>query len=130
MRDPDFEKQFLDHAARQAGLSGQPAEAFAERVANRLAKGAVEYGGDDAFWDTGFAKVTAEAREEAEDIAGWCLGAVQVLYEDERQGLIPTDTAHLIRVHLMSAVSHALTSWLYMDHVFSMYQDYVGAVQR
>jgi hypothetical protein len=130
-RDPQFEREFLDHAARQAGLSGLPAQQFYDRVMARLRKGAEEYGGDDAFWEpangdpSGTPKTIREAREEAEDIGGWCLGAAQTIMTDQRNGLIDDDSAHQMKLHLIAAVSQGLAAWVHLDTAADIYRERV-----
>lgn len=133
-RDPQFEREFLDHAARQAGLSGAPMEQFYERVMTRLGHGAKEYGGDDAFWTpaegdlSGTPKTIREAREEAEDIGGWCLGAAQTTITDEREGLIDEESAHQIKLHLLAAVSQAVAAWVHLDAAADIHRERVKEV--
>lgn len=124
MRNHEFEEEFLNAAAREAGVSGQAVANFKARVWQRMKAGAEAYGGDDAFWEKGFSKVAAEANEESLDIAGWCLGAAQVLYDDQRDGKVDDEIAHMIRVNLLSAVAQGLQAYCFLDNARALYLNY------
>jgi hypothetical protein len=118
-RNRDWEGQFLDHAARAAGLSGAPAEQFRERVWARMDKGAADDGSDDGFWRRGFERVVDEGRVEAEDIAAYCLGAAQVIAAAD----VDDEVIHTIRLHLQEAVSASLRAWSHLDVAVGLFED-------
>lgn len=117
-RSEDYERQFLEHAAREAGLGIQDSAGFRDRVRERLDRGTARYG-DEGFWTHGFDAVVTDAREEAEDIASYVLGAAQVLYDDG----VDDDDAHAIRLHLMASAAAALRAWVHLSMAQVIYKD-------
>ena len=107
MRSHDYERQFLEYVAHAAKQSGEAAQRFSDDVMVRLEKGGAEYG-DDNFWERGLDWVLANAAEEGEDIAGWIVGAAQVLNDLEE---IPGDAAHEIHCLLMEAAADGMRAW-------------------
>lgn len=127
-RDHDLEVQFLEAAAREAGISGQAVESYTRSVMARLHKGGEEYG-ENAFWEpaegdvSGAPKVIREAREEAEDIGGWCLGAMQVVWTDEREGRIDSEYGHAIRLQLLQATAVGIKAFVHLENAAEMYRE-------
>lgn len=121
IRDRDYEEQFLDHAAREVGLSGAPGEIYRERVWGRLSAGAEEYG-EDSWAEKSFTTLVNEAHEETEDIGGWCLLASQLLNREP----LSTDIAHMTRLHLFKAVSQAMLASQHLMLAASLYREYAG----
>lgn len=128
MRDRELENEFLDAAAREAGISGQAVDSYKKSVFARLEKGAVEYG-ENAFWTpaegdlSGAPKVIREALEESTDIAGWSLGAMQVVWTDEREGRIDPEYGHAIRLQLLQATAVGIKAFVHLENAAEMYRE-------
>lgn len=71
-RNPELEREFLQAAARQAGLVGT---GFEEQVADRLVKGQTLYG--TQALRTGMRKLVTELAEEGLDLGSWAALALQ-----------------------------------------------------
>lgn len=102
MRDSDFERAWLEHVCRAAGLSGL-IEDFTRAVNLRLAKGAVEYG-EGSFMEKGH-ELLGEVSEEAVDIASWGVLYAQFL---RAQG---DESAMHASVRILNAAAYSLRAW-------------------
>lgn len=125
-RDPAFERELLDHVARQAAHSGAAGKAFMALVSKRLQDGAAEYG-DENFWRIGVEEVLSEAEEEGLDIGGWILGAIQVINDEAKAGKVDPDTAHSVKVMLMHGAAFGLQAWAAIASAKSIYRDAAGS---
>lgn len=110
MRDPTFETEFLRQVARQAGLSGLT-EQFVAACAGRLAKGAQEYGGDDAFVTKAPDWLLKNAAEEGIDLPAWALLFAQLVRGMAARGELDPDAVQLATAHVLDAAACALRAW-------------------
>jgi hypothetical protein len=99
-RDPQFEADFLDHAAHRAGLG---AMGFQRQVLARL--DAVE---SDEFLRFSLARFAREIGEEGHDVAGWAVGAAQC---DELAAMGEDDRAQVMEALLRLAALGVRVEW-------------------
>lgn len=114
MRDPAFEREFLRQVARQAGLVGLE-ERFLEACSARLAKGAREYGGDDAFATKTLEELLSNAAEEGIDLPAWSVLFAQRVRALAAAGELDEEVAHLATVRALNASANALRAWYELE---------------
>ncbi len=120
-RSPTYEKDWLEQVMREAGVSPQHArERLGEQIAERLQKGAEEYG-EESYLEQGPA-LFSELKEEAADICTWGVLASQWLYAEEERGL-SNEAAHEIRLELMGAAADAVRAWFRIQRAKGLFDD-------
>lgn len=106
-RSPEFERAFLEHVIRRAGLSGPIGEHLSELVRERLAKGAREYGARNYLTDDCFGQLT----EEPTDVLGWGILAALQLYLREHRSELGPDAAAEMRAELVEIAVDGAALW-------------------
>ena len=110
-RSKEFEAQALGAIGRAASADDRTTREYAKAVWERLEHGAREYG-DEAWWQRGVENCIKEIGDEGTDLAGWVLGALQVLRDDVLAGRISRDDGHLAQHLLLQAAAFALQAWV------------------
>jgi hypothetical protein len=121
-RSHSKEKDWLREAAGEAEVN-VPAPTFVSLAAERLDKGAAEYG-DDAFLERG-EELLAEAQEEGIDAPAWLVLFVQWLEREVERGY-PEAHAALVNKHLQSAAACFLTGWQQVEDARETYREGLG----
>lgn len=104
-RRPDFERDFLEHITRAAGLAGPAGDYLADQVRARLEKGAREYGAE-GYLERPLHELLAELTEEPMDVAGWSILIALRTYRD-----LPTDAGGDIRQELVEIAAAGARLW-------------------
>lgn len=110
-RSREYEAQALAAIGAQAKADTRTTNEYAKVVWERLEHGAREYG-DDGWWRRGIDSCIKEIGDEGSDLAGWVLGALQVLRDEVLAGRIPRDEGHLAQHLLLQAAAFGLQAWM------------------
>jgi len=124
-RDRNYEQDCLDHLIYKASMRGPGGDMFRRRVNIRLTEGGEEYG-DDNFWEIGLDRVCLEAREEAEDIVSWLLGALQVARSLVQEGKLSQDAWNQMSLYMMEAAQTGLEAFQLLESARAIYRDAGG----
>lgn len=124
-RDRNYEQDCLDHLIYKAGMRGPGGDMFRRRVNIRLTEGGEEYG-DDNFWQIGLDRVCLEAREEAEDIVSWLLGALQVARSLVQEGKLSQEAWNQMSLYMMEAAQKGLEAFQLLEAARAIYKDAGG----
>lgn len=110
-RSREYEAQALAAIGAQAKADERTTREYAKVVWERLEHGAAEYG-DDGWWKRGIESCIEEIGDEGSDLAGWVLGALQVLRDEILAGRIDRDEGQLAQHLLMQAAAFGLQAWM------------------
>lgn len=110
-RSREYEAQALQAIGAAAKADERTTREYAKVVWKRLEHGAAEYG-DDGWWKRGIESCVEEIGDEGSDLAGWVLGALQVLRDEILAGRISRDDGHLAQHLLLQAAAFGLQAWM------------------